>query len=104
MKYVITESRLDELVQKYITNYAGPLEKHSFPSFSNTYIQYTNLNGSLVFGISDSDYGLALGVSEPMWNTVKDMFSLSDNDTDIAFMTWMKNNKGRKIFDEVYRF
>ena len=57
-----------------------------------------------MFEISDTDYGLALGVYESMWNTVKDMFSLSDNDTDKAFLTWMKNNEAKREFEELYTF
>jgi hypothetical protein len=104
MKYFIAESRLDNLVQKYITKYVGVLESHSTPTFGRTYIWYTNLNGEMMFEISDTDYGLALGVYESMWNTVKDMFSLSDNDTDKAFLTWMKNNEEKREFEELYTF
>ena len=104
MKYLITESRLNELVQNYITNYVGVLERHSSPTFGRSYIWYTNLNGEMMFEISDTDYGLALGVYESMWNTVKDMFSLSDNDTDKAFLTWMKNNEEKREFEELYTF
>lgn len=57
-----------------------------------------------MFEISDTDYGLALGVYESMWNTVKDMFSLSDNDTDKAFLTWMKHNEAKREFEELYTF
>ena len=104
MKYIIAESRLDNLVQKYITNYVGVLESHSIPSFGRSYIWYTNLNGEMMFEISDTDYGLALGVFESMWNTVKDVFSLSDNDTDRAFLTWMKHNEAKREFEELYTF
>jgi hypothetical protein len=58
----------------------------------------------MMFEISDTDYGLALGVYESMWNTVKDMFSLSDNDTDKAFLTWMKHNEAKREFEELYTF
>jgi hypothetical protein len=40
-----------------------------------------------------------------MWNTVKNMFSLSDNDTDNAFIVWMSNYLGKKeYFEGVYTF
>ena len=105
MKYLITESRLDELVQNYITDYVGLLERHSSPTFNRTYIWYTNLNGEMMFEITDdSGLGLELGVFESMWNAVRGMFSLSDYDTDKAFLTWMKNNRGMRDFVEVYTF
>jgi hypothetical protein len=104
MKYIIAESRLDKLVQKYITNYVGVLERHSSPTFGNTYIWYTNLNGDMMFEISDTENGLALGVYESMWNMVKGVFSLYDYDTDEAFLTWMENNEEMRRFDDLYTF
>ena len=104
MKYLISESRLDNLVQKYITNYVGVLERHSSPPFGDTYIWYTNINGEMMFEISDTENGLALGVFESMWNMVKGVFSLSDSDTDRAFLTWMLNNEEKREFEELYTF
>jgi len=106
MKYIIKESRLDELVQNFITSQVGLLESHSSPTFGHTYIWYTNLNGVMLFEISDTLYhGVGLGVLESMWNVVKGMFSLSDNDTDKAFIKWMSNYLGRKEYIEgVYTF
>ena len=98
MKYLIAESRLDELVQNYITNYVGLLERHS--SHTSRYIWYTNLNGEMMFEIDSNE----LGVFESMWNAVRGVFSLSDYDTDKAFLTWMKNNKEMKGFVGLYTF
>jgi len=101
MKYLIAESRLNELVQNYITNYVGLLERHSSPTFRQTeYIWYTNLNDEMMFEINDNE----LGVFESMWNSVRNVFSLSDYDTDKAFLTWMKNNKQMKDFIGLYTF
>jgi len=104
MKYLILESRLDKLVQKYITNYVGVLERHSSPTFGRSYIWYTNLNGEMIFEISDTDYGLALGVYESLWSLVKGVFSLSDSDTDRAFLIWMTNNEEKREFEDLYTF
>ena len=100
MKYLIAESRLNELVQNYITNYVGLLERHSSPTFRQVYIWYTNLNDEMMFEINDNE----LGVFESMWNSVRGVFSLSDYDTDKAFLTWMKNNKQMKDFIGLYTF
>jgi len=104
MKYLITESRLDNLVQKYITKYVGVLEKHLTHTFGRSYIWYTNINGEMMFEVSDTDYGLALGVYESMWNMVKGVFSLSDSDTDRAFLIWMTNNEEKREFEDLYTF
>ena len=101
MKYIIKESRLDELVQNFITSQVGLLESHSSPTFGHTYIWYNNLNGVMLFEISDTDYhGVGLGVLESMWNVVKGMFSLSDNDTDKAFIV---QNNALKAGTELFR-
>jgi hypothetical protein len=104
MKYLISESRLDNLVQKYITKYVGVLEKHLTHTFGRSYIWYTNINGEMMFEVSDTDYGLALGVYESMWNMVKGVFSLSDSDTDRAFLIWMTNNEEKREFEDLYTF
>jgi hypothetical protein len=104
MKYLIAESRLDNLVQKYITKYVGVLEKHLTHTFGRSYIWYTNINGEMMFEVSDTDYGLALGVYESMWNMVKGVFSLSDSDTDRAFLIWMTNNEEKREFEDLYTF
>lgn len=104
MKYIITESRLDKMVQNFITNQVGLLERHTNPTFGDTYIWYTDLKDVMVFEISNNKAGLGLGVLEPMWNLVKTMFSLSDYETDNAFITWMSNNKGLESPDGVYLF
>lgn len=104
MKYTITESRLDKLVQNFITNQVGLLERHTNPTFGDTYIWYTDLKDVMVFEISDGGEGIGLGVLKSMWNLVKEMFSLSNYETDNAFMTWMNNNQGWESLDGVYTF
>ena len=106
MKYVITESRLDELIQNYISESVGLLERHSSHdsySYSN-YMWYTNLKDVMIFEIAETDEGLGLGVLESLWNSVNGMFSLSDYDTDKAFMKWMLNYKGGKFPGGIYTF
>lgn len=104
MKYIITESRLDKLVQDFITNSVGELERHTNPEFGDTYIYYTTVRGETVFEISEGAHGLGLGVLESIWNLVHGIFSLSDYETNIAFLSWMENNVGWDYADEVYTF
>lgn len=106
MKYIITESRLDKLVQNFITNYVGQLKRHIHPDFGDAYIWYTNSNDVTVFEISlnHESNGVALGVLESMWDLVKGMFLLSNLETDNAFSTWVANNKEMESPDEIYTF
>jgi hypothetical protein len=105
MKYLITESRLDEMIDDYITNITGGvLERHKHPNTMVDYIWWTDLEGRTVFEQFDADEGLSLGVREDMWNSVYLMFSLSTNNTDIAFLKWMFNYNGMKFPSGVYTF
>jgi hypothetical protein len=104
MKYIIKESRLDKLVQTFITNYVGPLKRNIHPDFGDSYIWYTTSKDITVFEISEGAHGLGLGVLESMWDLVKEMFSLSHLETDNAFSTWAANNEGMETPDEIYTF
>ena len=104
MKYVIMESRLDELVQNYVSESVGLLERHFTPDSYSGYIWYTNLKDVMVFEITYTDEGSGLGVLESLWNSVNGMFSLSSYDTDKAFMAWMWNHMGGKFPGGVYTF
>jgi len=104
MKYIITESRLDRLVQNFISNHVGQLELHLHPDFGESYVWYTDSKDNKVFEISRSSAGVGLGVLESMFKLVKGMFSLSDYDANNAFSKWMEDNKGLDSFDGVYTF
>lgn len=106
MKYVIMESRLDLLINDFITNLTGGgvLKRHNHPNSAVDYIWWTDLNDRTVFEADDADEGLSLGVREDMWKSVNRMFSLSDYDTDKAFMTWMFNYNGIKFPSGIYTF
>jgi len=103
MKYIIKESQLNNLIQSYITKIVNPplTEKpHSF-SFLNTF--YVNSNGEHLFSVSTSEDEIELGVREDIWNSVQSMFSLSEFQTNLAFMRWMKNYNGTNFANTVYQ-
>jgi len=105
MKYIITESRLDDMIHKFITNLTGgQLIRHKHPSAMVNYIWWTDLGGRTIFEADDDDKGLSLGVREDIWNLVNRLFSINNYDTDKAFMTWMENYNGMKFPSGVYTF
>jgi hypothetical protein len=105
MKYLITESRLDEMIDDYITNITGGvLELHKHPNAMFDYVWWTDLEGRSIFEGYNNNEGLSLGVREDIWNSVNRMFSLSSNNTDIAFLKWMFNYNGMKFPSGVYTF
>ena len=98
MKYIITESRLDKMIDKYITTVVG-----------GELIRYDNgwyrPDGEFLFLMEDTKRGLALGVRGDLWLGVSHLFLLNDGDkTDKAFKTWMENYSGEKFPGGIYTF
>ncbi len=90
MKYVITESRLDDIINEYINSVVGlPIKKHNHPSSVVSYVWFTNNNGEVVFESDDGGEGPELGISHEIYLSVKSMFSLSEDETYDRFIEWM---------------
>jgi hypothetical protein len=104
MKYLLTESRLDELVQNFISESTGLLEIHIHPSPVVRYVWYTDSNGIKIFEMIDNGEGFELGVLESLFSSVENMFLLSERDTKRAFMIWMRNYNGMKFPSGVVTF
>lgn len=105
MKYIITESRLNTIIDNYITNLIGDkLIKHFHPSSMVGYVWWTDKFDNRVFESDESDEDLSLGVPEDIWNSIQSMFSLDSGDTDIVLTQWMKNKTGMDFPDGVYTF
>jgi hypothetical protein len=104
MEYLITESRLDQVINNFITETIGATLDRQMSQFESV-TWYFDLKNNLVFEIDDNlDDGSALGVSEEIWNSVNRMFSLNTYQTDEAFMNWMWNYSGKKFPSGVYTF
>jgi len=99
MKYLITESRLDKMIDKYITSIiGGELTNHGGD-------RWYKPNGELLFLMEDTNDGLVLGVRGDLWVDVSRLFSLNDGyKTDKAFKTWMENYSGEKFPGGVFTF
>lgn len=105
MKYIISESRLNTLIQDFITNsIGGELTKYYHPSSAVGYMWWKNSNGDTIFESDDSDEDWALGVRGDLWDLVRGMFLLDAYATDKSFLTWMENYSGMKFPAGVYTF
>lgn len=106
MKYTITESRLHNIIQNYITSIVGTeLVKHStIQGVPILTLWWTNPNGNIVFQADNSEDDWALGVREDIWQSINDMFALGAIETDTEFMTWMKNYSGMEFPSGVFTF
>lgn len=105
MKYIITESRLENLINEYLTKIVGlPIQKHHHPSSVVSYIWFTNNKDEVIFEMDDSSEGLELGVREDLWNSVQSLFSLSVNETEKVFMEWMEQEFNNDFLTGAYTF
>lgn len=105
MKYIITESRINNIINEYINTIVGlPIKKHNHPSLAVSYIWFTNNNGDSVFESDDSDFGPELGIRRDIWFSVKNMFNLSKDETYNRFLEWMNELYGVEFPGGVYTF
>lgn len=104
MKYIIGESRLDDLVQQFITmKIGGPIKKSEITKFSwPLYHHWENKNGEPIFRTLDGSY--KLDVEDNLYHDVRKMFSLSKKSADSSFLKWVKNNLKIKSFEGVHVF
>lgn len=105
MKYIITESRMDELINNFISQIVNlPLKKKGFPTGG---IYWTNSDGDIVFEVDNSfnETDSALGVDKKIWHNVKGMFSLDPIETDKVITKWMNDYSNMKFdYSTLYTF
>lgn len=102
MKYVISESRLDDIVQKFISDYVGDLKSRVSTGPGPTYVWYVGNNERVMFEVTRTNEGERLDVRNDLWNAVKKLFSLSVSEVDDAFLKWMYNYNGYEYPAGVY--
>jgi hypothetical protein len=103
MNYSITESRLNQIIDTFISNQIGMLKKHIHPSSSVNYYWWTDKYDNSVFEFSGDD-DPSLGVYEKLWESVRDLFDLSPIETDESFLRWAYHHMGMEFEDGIYTF
>lgn len=103
MNYSITESRLNQIIDKFITDKVGVLKKHSRVKSSVDYYWWTDKYDNGVFEVS-GDYMESLGVYDKLWVSVKEFFILSDDETDKSFLRWAYHHMGMEFEDGIHTF
>jgi len=114
MKYIISENRLDSIIQKYISSYIG--DELTPIDYSPIYTAFQGKNDiNYTYWYDKDDVRrfrtyvdeLELNVDNELWISVKNMFSISD-DSYLSYMivTWFNNHQNKIEFDphteEVY--
>jgi hypothetical protein len=89
MRFIITENKFDDIVDKYLTNTLGDeFNSHSHPNPATDYIWYTDKYGIPVFE-RDSD---GFGVREDIWENLRDFFGFSPLIVDRYLIKWLREN------------
>lgn len=105
MDYEISQSRWENLIDKFIKNYVGKLTKVDKPDFNYSF--WVDENGSSIF---HSDNDESLGVVEDLWNALESTFSLTSYQTRLIFLSWAEKNLNLKInyegsnVDDIFTF
>jgi len=87
MDYIIFESRLLRLVDKYITSTVGKLIKikSSHQLGDEKDFDLVDENGNMIFQYSGS-----LGVSKHLFASISDLFSMNQSETENLFQRWFE--------------
>lgn len=91
MKYLISESRLDDIVQKFISDNVGKLKSRVFRHPDTEYTRYFGPDRSVVFNVENTkDDGSILYVRSDIFSLIQHMFGLKNQDTAEQFEKFMK--------------
>jgi hypothetical protein len=89
MKYIITESRLNSFIEKWLNENYGDLEKFNRPEFREVYLSKDgkfkfmyNLGGKQLYVIND------------VWNFISNVFNLDYEETAKLLLNWCNKKYG----------
>jgi hypothetical protein len=103
MNYSISENRLKQIIDTFITEQIGVLTKHNRSSSFADYYAWTDKYGNAVFEVFGDDDEL-LGVYEGLWVSVRELFGLSPMETDDSFLRWAYHHMGMEFEDGIGTF
>ena len=89
MKYVITESRLENFIFNWLENEYGDLKKFKHPSYEEVFLERNGM-----FKMAYISRSKRLYVKNEIWDFVRDMFSLDNEETGELFTKWGNNKFG----------
>ena len=86
MKIIITESKMNSVVTKWLDKNYGDLRKYS-SSMSFTFIHYKDENNQTVF-LFYRDTGTVTITNKSVYHYLKDMFGLSSYELNVILIPW----------------
>jgi len=84
MKYIITESKIEQVVIKYLNKYYGDLEEYRTDKVPNSVLF---VKGKKVYMEHELKYD-ELNVDFTIWKDLKNTFSLKNDDIQSIILRW----------------
>jgi hypothetical protein len=97
MKYVITENRLDKVVDAYITSQLGGLEQklEKVDSTVNRFVFRDKDGEAFIIILEGMDRQPMVGISEYVYQSLNSLIGLNDfHEIQKYFKKWFKNHMG----------
>jgi uncharacterized membrane protein len=87
MKYIITESQYNKVIDKFITYHLEPHEEKTSKKYPDS-IFWTK-NGRIIVEIENSEY---FWVIDDIWTNISSMFSLEYKETQEVIKYWLEEH------------
>jgi hypothetical protein len=91
MKYEISKSRFDKIIMNYLDSVFFGIEEHT-ELIGGEYRYWEKKGDTMIEFSEDLDGVSAVGISEPIWEIFRTMFSLTPFDADSYIKSWLKKN------------
>jgi hypothetical protein len=101
MKYIITESKLDKVVDSFITSQLGGLEQklEKVDSTVNRDVFIDKNGNTIMIVLVGMDYKPIIGLNEYVYKSVASVFGLNDfHEVQKYFKKWFKKHMGINVF------
>lgn len=102
MKHIITESRLDNVVDNFITSQFSGLEKNfeKVQSTVNRDVFRDKTGNAIIIILVGMDKNPIVGINEDVYITVSKVFGLNDfHKIQKYFIKWFKKHMGINVFE-----
>lgn len=103
MEEITTESRLTNLINDYIEySVKGPLTKRFVIIKGVYHFWYVNPDNEYLFETDDKT--MVLGVNRNLFSSVKDIFTLTRDETFRRLRSWFNNETNSNVVEKSYIF
>ena len=91
MRYIISESRLEQLISKYLDSLLGSIEE-SFDEINGEVYHWWGTGLSPIFGLVETDEGIGIGFDDNFILRLTEMFGIPVDMAKSYLVDWIKKN------------